>query len=191
METWASQHSGPSATQDSGTPRLVWLLASAVETIVQQNERVILLARGSRKKDEVTIFHGSKSPTLTIRQYLERVFKYAKCSTSCFVVAYIYLERYLQRRRGNRLTLLNVHRLLITSILVAAKFMDDECYSNGYYAKVGGVSTAELNKMELEFLFHLDFRLNVTVECYRSYCCRLEREKSGRRYYKIEQPFHP
>ena len=32
---------------------------------------------------------------------------------------------------------LNVHRLLLTGVLLAAKLMDDRYYSNAYYAKVG------------------------------------------------------
>jgi Cyclin len=31
---------------------------------------------------------------------------------------------------------LNVHRLLLTGVLLAAKLMDDRYYSNAYYAKV-------------------------------------------------------
>ena len=34
-------------------------------------------------------------------------------------------------------TPLNVHRLLITGILLAAKLMDDNYFNNAYYAKVG------------------------------------------------------
>ncbi|KAI9099134.1 hypothetical protein K1719_024901 [Acacia pycnantha] len=72
-------------------------------------------------------------------------------------------------RKGGYLTLFNVHRLLITTVMVAAKFVDDGCYSNGHYARVGGVSTAEMNRMELELLFSLDFRLFVTTELFCSY----------------------
>ncbi|MCO5565197.1 hypothetical protein L7F22_018870 [Adiantum nelumboides] len=49
-------------------------------------------------------------------------------------------------------------------------------YNNAYYAKVGGVSTAEMNRLELEFVFTLGFRLQVTTHIFESYCCHLERE---------------
>ncbi len=51
-------------------------------------------------------------------------------------------------------------------------------YNNAYYAKVGGVTTSEMNKLEIEFLFRLDFRLQVTVSVFESYCSHLEREVS-------------
>lgn len=49
-------------------------------------------------------------------------------------------------------------------------------YNNAYYAKVGGVTTAEMNRLEMEFLFRLDFRLQVTVKVFEDYCAHLERE---------------
>ena len=39
---------------------------------------------------------------------------------------------------------LNVHRLLITSIMLASKFFDDVYYNNAYYARVGGISNIEV-----------------------------------------------
>lgn len=62
-------------------------------------------------------------------------------------------------------TLLNVAKLN------SCKFY--RYYSNAYYAKVGGVSTEEMNRMELEFLFNLEFRLFVTTELFLKYCEKL------------------
>lgn len=49
------------------------------------------------------------------------------------------------------------------------------CYNNAYYAIVGGVSTLEMNKLELDFLFNLDFRLHVTPQIFAKYCMQLEK----------------
>ncbi|CAB4315600.1 unnamed protein product [Prunus armeniaca] len=157
------------------TPRVLSVVSSVFEKSIRKNEKLI---RRSKMKDVITMFHASEVPALSIRRYIERIFKYSSCSPSCFVVAYIYIERFLQRR-GICLTSLNIHRLLITSIMVAAKFMDDECYSNAYYAKIGGVSLSELNKLEVEFLLSLDFKLHVTIDMFGKYCRQLEDEGVG------------
>nr|POF24140.1 cyclin-u4-1 [Quercus suber] len=60
--------------------------------------------------------------------------------------------------------------------MVAAKFMDDIYYNNAYYAKVGGISTIEMNFLEVDFLFGLGFRLNVTPNTFHIYCSYLQRE---------------
>lgn len=49
-------------------------------------------------------------------------------------------------------------------------------FNNAYYAKVGGINTIEMNRLELNFLFSLDFRLRVDLETFRKYCLQLEKE---------------
>ena len=105
-----------------GAPRVLSLLSSVLERSIQRNEKLL---EGLKSKDVITIFHGSKTPALSIGQYIERIFKYCKCSNSCFVVALVYIDRFLQLMDAY-LTSLNVHRLLITSVMVAIKFMDDQ-----------------------------------------------------------------
>ena len=109
-------------TTSSETPRVLPLIASLIEKSIRNNERLL---RASRRDDVVSIFHGSKAPTLSVRQYMERIFKYSSCSTACFVMGYIYIDRFFQNRSGFCLTSLNVHRLLITAVMVASKFLDD------------------------------------------------------------------
>ncbi|KAG0226149.1 hypothetical protein BGX31_007390 [Mortierella sp. GBA43] len=48
--------------------------------------------------------------------------------------------------------------------MVASKFTSDLLYSNARYAMVGGLSLLELNRLELEFLFTIQFELDVKVE---------------------------
>jgi len=73
------------------------------------------------------------------------------------------------QRNNFILTHLNAHRVIISAILVAAKFFDDAYYNNAYYAKVGGVTVSELNSLEVEFLFRINFSLRVSPELYRKY----------------------
>ncbi|KAL0391013.1 UNVERIFIED_CONTAM: Cyclin-P3-1 [Sesamum calycinum] len=156
-------------------PQVLSLLSTFLERSVQKNERML---ESLQTKDVVTIFHGLRAPSLSIQQYIDRIFKYSCCSPSCFVIAHIYVDRFIQRT-NMCLTSLNIHRLLITSVMVAAKFMDDAFFNNAYYARVGGVSTAELNKLEMKFLFSLDFQLHVSVQTFRKYCSVLRKDTTG------------
>ncbi|KAK4339618.1 hypothetical protein RND71_041080 [Anisodus tanguticus] len=157
---------------DKAHPKILSILASVLERSVQKNEKAL---KGSKERGVVTVFHGTIAPVLTVQQYIERIFKYSNCSPSCFVVAYVYLERFLNLT-DFLLTSLNVHRILITSIVLAVKIVDDDCYNNAYYAKVGGITTPELNKLEMKFLAALDFQLHVSVESFDKYCLQLEKE---------------
>lgn len=53
-------------------------------------------------------------------------------------------------------------------------------FNNAFFARVGGVSVGELNRLELEFLFRLDFKLGVTISVFESYCAYLERDMEKR-----------
>lgn len=53
--------------------------------------------------------------------------------------------------------------------MLAAKFFDDFYYNNAYYAKIGGVQPNEINILEIDFLFHINFSLFVTKEEYEKY----------------------
>ena len=101
-----------------------------------------------------------------------RVHKYASCSNECFILALIYVDRLIERNNF-LLTELNVHRVVITAILLAAKFFDDAYYNNAYYAKVGGVLVSELNGLEVDFLFRINFSLHVQPEVFAKYKAEL------------------
>lgn len=94
-------------------------LSCVLERHIQRNEG----HRRSTRKDPTTMFHGIKAPNMSVKQYMERIHKYTRCSPCCYVMAHIYMDRYFERK-GGYLTSLNVHRLLITTIMVAAKFVD-------------------------------------------------------------------
>ena len=53
--------------------------------------------------------------------------------------------------------------------MLSAKFFDDLFYNNAFYAKLGGVSTIEMNSLELEFLQLVNFTLFVTPDVYNKY----------------------
>lgn len=64
--------------------------------------------------------------------------------------------------------------------------MNCSCNNNAYYARVGGVSTAEMNRLEMKFLFSVDFRLHVTAEDFLKYSLQLQKE--GLERYRIGRP---
>ncbi|KAF5190152.1 Cyclin [Thalictrum thalictroides] len=157
------------------TPRVLSLLSFVLERLVARNDDLI----GSPRQQQVRslkVFDGVRAPNISIRKYLERIYKYTNCSPSCFVVGYVYIDRLVHKYPNSLVVSLNVHRLLVTSVMVAAKVLDDEHYNNAFYARVGGVSNKELNRLELELLFLLDFSVVVSSRVFESYCLHLEKE---------------
>jgi len=154
-------------TMDSRPDRtgkaIVPVLACVLNQLCARNDQLSL------EPKYVTKFHALRPPGITIRDYLERIAKYAACSGECFVLALVYIDRIIQSNPSFVVNSLNIHRLLITSVMISAKFFDDQYFNNAYYAKVGGVPCKEMNSLEVEFLFLTNFSLFVTYDTYKQY----------------------
>ena len=112
----------------------------------------------------LTVFHAVRVPSVSIHDYLFRVARYFLCSPECFVMALIYIDRIMKKHQDFVICKLNIHRLIVTSMMLAVKFFDDVYYSNAYYAKVGGVKGPEMNVLEIHFLRLIDWHLFVSPE---------------------------
>lgn len=110
--------------EPSSTPRVLTILSFVLEKLVLRNDR-LMDGLSCGHGNSLDVFHGVRSPNITILNYIQRIFKYTNCSPSCFVVGYIYIDRLLHKYPNSLLVSLNVHRLLVTAVMVAAKMLDD------------------------------------------------------------------
>lgn len=124
------------STMDEETVLTVKLLSCVIEKLVAGNDPMRSNAAGAPRS--VTKFHALRPPSIGVHAYLMRIGKYASCSTSCFILSLVYIDRLIQRNNFV-IDSLNVHRVLITSVMLAAKFFDDHYFNNAYFAKIGGV----------------------------------------------------
>jgi len=141
--------------------RLVRLIAVLLEETVARNDSL-------RRASELENFEREKAPVAPA-SYVRRIAKYGGCSSCCFVIGLIYLKRLKRRESSVCLTSCNFQRLFLVAVMLAAKFLDDSYYSNKHWAEVGGMTTAELNGLELEFLFRIGFSLALSREEYDDY----------------------
>lgn len=142
------------------------VLACILQRLVEKNDQ---LAGNST----LSKFHAVRAPSISIKDYLLRIGKYAACSGECFVLALVYIDRIIQNNPNFIVSSLNIHRLLITSVMLAAKFYDDQYYNNAYFGKVGGVPCNEISSLEVEFLFMCNFSLAVPAQQYEQYYTEL------------------
>lgn len=143
---------------------LAKIISKLLTDLVSRNDELPLVAA------QVTPFHSSKPPAISVKSYLEdRILKYAGCSEETFILALIYMDQVVQFNSDFVISSLNVHRLLITSIMLASKFFDDVYYNNAYYARVGGISNTEVNSLEMEMLRMISFSLFVQPDQYQRY----------------------
>lgn len=134
----------------------------------------------------------SINPSISIKDYLERLYKYTKINASTIVMILIYIDRFCNINKC-KLTYPIIHKLILSSMVVAVKFNEDEYFPMKFYAKLGGISLIELNFLEFYFISLINFNLFIKKELYDKYNDYIssadneESESEDENYYEISE----
>ena len=123
--------------------------------------------------DNASHFFSERPPEITPWAYAQRIQKYASTSNEVFLCAMVLLQRLRYRHPRLAINAYNMNRLLITAVMIAAKFSEYGYYSDAYYSRVGGIdSVGELNTLEREMMRLLDNNVNVNLDEMYAYYAR-------------------
>lgn len=140
------------------------LTGASARLIVDAAVRILAdIAAKPGKSRFVSAFDSVCAPPEPLLSYAARLYEHLQCSAECFALALIYMNRYLEAA-GERLSVTNVHRLLVTAVRLATKFFDDHHRSNRSCAALGGIRTKELNQLESQFLRVIGWRAYVSED---------------------------
>ena len=106
-------------------------------------------------------FISRKIPTISIKDFIDRLLKYSKAFKEIIIIILIYLDNICAKNKIN-LNYYNIHKLIFGAFISAVKFYEDHPYSMKYYAKLGGISIKEALVLEYEFMSNYQFRNNKT-----------------------------
>ena len=121
----------------------------------------------------------SAPPNISIAEYLQRIAKYTTLEKSALLSIVLYIDRLCSTFSAFSISTLTVHRFLITAVTVASKGLCDAFCTNAHYAKVGGISLAELNLLESEFLRRVNWRIVPAVETLQEYYESMAKKHGG------------
>lgn len=138
-------------------------LAEGREAVACMSGVITRIASQSRG-GVTTRFDCVYPPDVSVHEYLTRLYDHMRCSPECYVLSMIYINRLMELNSELALSVTNVHRLLLTTVVVAAKFFDDKYCANDYYARIGGLATKELNSLEARFLEMVGWKVYVSQE---------------------------
>ena len=126
------------------------------------------LVRMSYNKQDTkdTIFHGVEVPEMSIADYIERIATYSELDVSEFITCVIYFKRIQKLHPHFPCSHRSMHRTILSLLLVATKMHRDRPFSNRFYARLGGISSSELARLERCVLQLLEYRLFVSVDEY-------------------------
>ncbi|KAI8391197.1 cyclin PHO80-like protein [Radiomyces spectabilis] len=126
---------------DHPTSETIKMLTGLLERITKANDQLFATHAESHRKSKSALlsyncFHARSIPTIDIHSYLVRILKYCPCSNECFLSLLVYFDRMSRKSVGLRIDSFNIHRLIISGVMLASKFFSDVFYTNARYAKV-------------------------------------------------------
>ena len=113
-------------------------------------------------------FLSKTIPSIKIKDYIERLYKYTKVNSSTIILILVYIDR-LCNLHKLKLTYYNIHKLILVSMIISIKYNEDEYNSLKFYSKLGGIPKSELFLLEYIFISLLNFNLFVSKELFDKY----------------------
>lgn len=163
------------------TDKLISLLTRLLARIIESNDQSLhtriepktKINKNTKLLDYILSFHGKHIPSITLKQYFQRIQRYCPTTNDVFVSILVYFSRIARKCNLEKQVFImnsyNIHRLIIVAITISTKFFSDYFYSNLRYSRVGGISLQELNHLELQFLILCDFKLLIDVQEMQKY----------------------
>ncbi len=146
-------------------------ISQILNEIIEENEakeELILKNSFYQREEQFDPFLGRKVPSIPIEKFLERIVRYTKLENSTLILSLIYIDRICEMRSW-KLKYINIHRLLITSVLTALKYNEDDIYDNVFYSNVGGITSNELQMLEENFLKGINYTLFINDNIFEKY----------------------
>ncbi|KEP64496.1 UNVERIFIED_CONTAM: cyclin protein [Hammondia hammondi] len=118
-----------------------------------------------------SLFASRQVPETSIREYVLRLQCFSQISAHEALIALVLISRVIRRHPYLPFGARNAHRLLLTAFMTVTKAHSDRFNTNGLWAKFGGVSVRELNRLEHAFLLLLDHRCLVALDDFCAAFC--------------------
>ena len=155
---------------EGNNPISPYLQKQIIKSIAQNLKDIIRENRNNNQMKFVKhdIFYISRLPSISVEDYIIRIFKSTKMNISTLIISIIYIDKFCEMN-GYILSLKNIHRILLTACLLSIKFNEDGNVNTKYYANVAGIPVQDLNNLEFYLIVKLEFSLFVDYETYQKY----------------------
>ena len=149
--------------EDIPQTKTIEIIADLLNNICEENKD-----KSENINKDIKPFMTSNIPLMPIKNYLMRLSQFTKINESTIIIILIYIDRICNINKFT-LTYRNIYKIILSSMVVAIKYNEDNFYSSEIYAKIGGLSIKELNYLEFHFLVLIKFSLYVEKDLYDKY----------------------
>lgn len=149
------------------TEDIINYISSNLLSIIQNNKKMKM--KPTKGPNEP--LYSKMIPVLSIKKFLLRIIKYTEAENNTIIVAYLYIIKLIKAEKFI-LSLNNIYRLLLGSVVLAKKFLEDINYNNLYYCQIGGMSVQDLNNVEFSLFVRINFnvipKLEEVIDIYKN-----------------------
>ena len=142
-----------------GTEDIINYISSSLLSVIQNNKKMKL--KPSKGPNEP--LYSKMIPVLPLKKFLLRIIKYTEAENNTLIVAYLYIIK-LIKAENFILSLNNIYRILLGSVVLAKKFLEDINFNNLYFCQIGGMTVQELNSVEFSLFVRINFDANPKIE---------------------------
>jgi hypothetical protein len=139
---------------------LLKVVICIISSFIEKNKKDINYFNNKIK----TIFDANVT-NITITDYIKHIYKSFECTIESILQA-VYIIIDMINTKTCEITQYNIYKVFLITLVDVIKFQDDFYYDMKFYAKNGGVSMLELNKLEVEFLQMVNFDLWIDPQSY-------------------------
>lgn len=143
---------------------VIIFISDILQDIIKENSQ-------KKNKNFKNSFYMNNPPKMSfLLSFTKRLTKYLKPECSTLIISLMYIDNLLNRLQGHLfLTENNVLKILLTSLVCAIKYNEDMIHDNEFFAKVGGINLKEMNLLEREFLFLMEYKLYIPKDMFKVY----------------------
>ena len=145
------------------TINTIELISDLFINICEENK-----TKKSKRNILLKSFTNKNIPSISIKDYILRLYKHSKVNESTIILILIYIDRICNMNHFI-LTYYNIHKLILSTFILAIKYNEENYYSMTYYSKIGGITLSELNNLESECLILIGYNLFVKTNLFEKY----------------------
>ncbi|PVU94999.1 hypothetical protein BB561_002102 [Smittium simulii] len=156
------------------TPEMIDIIAVYTENTINQkekrNEKRYMYPNKVENRninsENIPIQQKDSFNLVTLNSFITNLVIKSKVQVGTLICTLVYLNRLKKRLpKGAKGIPCTYHRIFLASLIIAGKYLNDASPKNKYWARYSNMfSIAEVNLMEKQFLFLLDFDLRIEAE---------------------------
>lgn len=110
-------------------------------------------------------YHEFESdPRVPLLKFAESIITGTQSHYGIMPGAIVLLRRLLENHSNLVISVNNMHRIMVTTMLLAAKFIEDVPAGNEFFAEASGIPLRTLFELELEFLALLNYNSFISLD---------------------------